>query len=147
MIQELNAEEYNAKKIDTVNTLHALRECSSLWIAVDRLDGLVGGNRLRTYIEGCLNDPGCHNLYELLAVVRFAGMLSKYMFFPEMPARVIRFFEGLPQPSASGRVYVTLSPAQVFQFSNIYGFYTQQGKRLIDEHTVFFVMEHEMLNE
>ena len=137
MIQELNAEEYNAKKIDTVNTLHALRGCSSLWIAVDRLDGLAGGNRLRAYIEGCINDPGGHNLYELLAVARFAGMLSKYMFFPEMPARVIRFFEGLPQPSASGRVYVTLSPAQVFLFSNIYGFYTQQGKRLIREVLLF----------
>lgn len=137
MIQELNTEDYNAKKIDTISALHALRECDNLWIAVDRLDRLVGGNRLRTYIEGCVNDSEYHNLYELLAVVRFSTLISKYLFFPEMSARVIRFFEGLPQPSASGRVYVKLSPAQVFQFSSIYGFYTAQGKRLVREVLLF----------
>lgn len=54
-----------------------------------------------------------------------------------MAARVVRFFENLPQPSASGRVYAKMSPVQLFQYVNIYSFYKANGRRLIREVLLF----------
>ena len=54
-----------------------------------------------------------------------------------MVARIVRFFEALPQPSAKGRVFVKMSPPQLFQYANIYGFYTEAGKRLTREALLF----------
>lgn len=137
MIVELNAEEYSALKSDVIERLRALREDTTLWLAVDKTDHLVGGNRLRDYIEACIASPEMHNLYELLAIPRFVIFLSRYHYFPEMVARVVRFFEALPQPSAQGRVYVKLSNVQIFQYASIYGFYTHAGKRLTREALLF----------
>lgn len=137
MIVELQKEEYDALKVETCARLRALREDVSLWVAVDRTDALVGGGRLRDYIAGCIEEPERHNLYELLAIPRFAGHVAKYLYFPEMVARIVRFFEALPQPSAKGRVYVKMSPVQLFQYACIYGFYTRGGKRLTREALLF----------
>lgn len=137
MIQELNQEEYAAAKVAIIARLRALRDDAALWKAVDDTDGKVGGHRLRDYIEGCMATPDAHNLYELLAIPRFARFVSKYVYLAEMSARIIRFSEALPQPSAKGRVYVSLSPVQVFQYSSIYGFYHRNGKRLTREALLF----------
>ena len=130
MIIELNSEEYASLKVDVIERLRALREDADLWVAVDRTDSLIGGSRLHSYLEECISSPERHNLYELLAIPRFALFVARYFYFPEMVARIVRFFEALPQPSAQGRVYVKLSNVQVFQYASIYGFYTQAGKRL-----------------
>lgn len=137
MIIELVKEEYDALKVETIERVRALREDALLWAAVDKTDALVGGARLRDYITGCMEDPAHHNLYELLAIPRFASFIEKYCYLPEMMARIVRFFEALPQPSAEGRVYVKMSPVQLFQYANIYGFYTAAGKRLTREALLF----------
>ena len=137
MIVELPKEEYDALKLETCARLCALREDAALWVAVDKTDALVGGARLRDYITGCIEEPDRHNLYELLAIPRFASHIARYHYFPEMVARIVRFFEALPQPSAKGRVFVKMSPPQLFQYANIYGFYTEAGKRLTREALLF----------
>lgn len=137
MIIELNSEEYASLKVDVIERLRALREDADLWVAVDRTDSLIGGSRLHSYLEECISSPERHNLYELLAIPRFALFVARYFYFPEMVARIVRFFEALPQPSAQGRVYVKLSNVQVFQYASIYGFYTQAGKRLTREALLF----------
>ena len=137
MILELNGDEYAALKVDTIARLRALREDCKLWEAVDKTDVLIGGTRLRRYLYNCIDCPDAHNLYELLAIPRFARFVNQYIYFPEMVARVVRFSEGLPQPSASGRVYVMLSEVQVFQYASVYGFYTKVGKRLTREVLLF----------
>ena len=112
--------------------------CSlKMWQVVDELDTLVGGSRLRGYIESCAEHPDEHNLYELLALPRFAKFLSKYLFFPSMVARVVRFAEALPQPTGKGRSCVCLTPVQLFQYASIYGFYRKNGKRLTREALLF----------
>lgn len=137
MIIELGKEEYNALKVETCERLRALREDAALWVAIDKTDALVGGARLRDYITGCIEEPDRHNLYELLAIPRFARLIHEYYYLPEMAARIVRFFENLPQPSASGRVYAKMSPVQLFQYVNIYSFYKANGCRLIREVLLF----------
>lgn len=137
MIQELNQEEYAAAKVAITARLRALRDDAALWKAVDATDAKIGGHRLRDYIEGCIETPDVHNLYELLAIPRFARFVRKYVYLAEMSARIVRFSEALPQPSAKGRVYVSLSPVQIFQYSSIYGFYHRNGKRLTREALLF----------
>lgn len=137
MIVELPKEEYDALKMETCARLCALREDAELWVAVNKTDALVGGARLRDYITGCIEEPDRHNLYELLAIPRFVRLIHEYYYLPEMAARVVRFFENLPQPSASGRVYAKMSPVQLFQYVNIYSFYKANGRRLIREVLLF----------
>lgn len=89
MIQELGKEAYDAMRSATVVRLRALREDTALWLAVDATDKAVGGDRLRSYIEGCISTPELHNLYELLAVPLFAERISRYYYFHQMAARKI----------------------------------------------------------
>lgn len=137
MVEELKREEYYATKNNTVEQLCALRAREEFWAKVDAADKAVGGTRLRGYIEACITSPDAHNLYELLALLHFAQKLGKYIFLPDMGARFIRFFEALPQPTASGRQLVQATPVQVFQFFNIYAFFTEGGKRLVREVLLF----------
>ena len=137
MIDELKREDYYATKMATIERLRALREDGELWLLVDEADAAVGGTRLRVYIEGCIASPEAHNLYELLAVVMFAQKTKMYHFLTEMGARFVRFFENLPQPSAAGRQEVQASPVQIFQFFNIYSFYTDAGKRVVRDVLLF----------
>lgn len=137
MIVELSQEDFLKKKIDTISELTRTRRSEIVQCAIARIDAEIGGTRLKTYIDDCCDNPDAHNLYELLSVCSFFRKLSEYLFFPEMVGRFVRFAEALPQPSARGRVLVSLSPVQIFQFSNIYGFYRKNGKRLIREVLLF----------
>ena len=126
MIDELSQVDYELAKGRAIEKLAVLRSEADVWAKVDATDKLVGGTRLRSYITECVEHGEAHNLYELLAVIAFFRKCKGYLFFGEMAARVVRLAEGLPQPSAQGRVYVMLSPVQVFQYCNIYGFYTRR---------------------
>lgn len=137
MIEELSQVDYDAAKVSATEQMKALSSEADVWAKIDATDKLVGGTRLRSYIEECASHCEGHNLYELLAILSFFRKCREYLFFGEMAARVVRLAEGLPQPSAQGRVYVTLSPVQVFQYANIYGFYTKAGKRLTREVLLF----------
>lgn len=137
MIDELSQVDYELAKGRAIEKLAVLRSEADVWAKVDATDKLVGGTRLRSYLTECIEHGEAHNLYELLAVIAFFRKCKGYLFFGEMAARVVRLAEGLPQPSAQGRVYVMLSPVQVFQYCNIYGFYTRAGKRLTREVLLF----------
>lgn len=137
MIQELDKEHYALLKSATAERIRALREDTSLWLAVDNTDKAIGGSRLRTYFERCIEHPEEHNLYELLSLPRFANNVAKYIYLPTMAARVIRCAESLPQPTAKGRVSVRLSPVQIFQYASIYGFYHNTKKRVVREVLLF----------
>lgn len=94
--------------------------------------------RLGTYITGCISDPDAHNLYELLAIRRFFYLMDKYDFKPGKVRRFIVFYEKLKFSGTKGLTRYKLTPVQVFQFSNILGFYRPgTNKRLIRDALLF----------
>lgn len=94
--------------------------------------------RLNTYIAGCIANPEAHNLYELLAIRRFFYLLDKYDFRPGKVRRFIVFYEKLKFSGTQGLTRYKLTPVQVFQFSNILGFYRPgTNKRLIRDALLF----------
>ena len=86
--------------------------------------------RLNTYIENVLNTPDAHNKYEILGVFRFLDFIDKYSFNVTKFKKFIRFYELLPFPSQTGQKGFKLTPIQVFQFANIYGFVKENGYRV-----------------
>lgn len=93
--------------------------------------------RLNMYVLGVINNPEAHNLYEQLSVKRFFQFLDKYDFKPTKVKRFIVFYEKLKFTGAKGLTRYKLTPVQVFQFANIYGFYKKNGKRLIRDALLF----------
>lgn len=93
--------------------------------------------RLNMYVLGVINNPEAHNLYEQLSLKRFFQFLDKYDFKPTKVKRFIVFYEKLKFTGAKGLTRYKLTPVQVFQFANIYGFYKKNGKRLIRDALLF----------
>lgn len=93
--------------------------------------------RLNTYVLAVINNPEAHNLYEQLSVKRFFHFLDKYDFRPIKVKRFIVFYEKLKFTGAKGLTRYKLTPVQIFQFANIYGFYKWNGKRLIRDALLF----------
>ena len=86
--------------------------------------------RLRKYIESIQDNPEAHNLYEVLAAVRFFNHLDKYIFKTKVVKKYIVLYESLIFNGMKGKVRYKLTPIQVFQFSSILGFYRTERKRL-----------------
>ncbi len=78
--------------------------------------------RLRRYIFDVIKKPADHNLYELLKIRRFFTMCQRYAFDGAAVQRFCRFYESLPFSGVAGRQRYTLTPVQVFQYANIFGF-------------------------
>lgn len=94
--------------------------------------------RLNTYAYSCIVKPEAHNLYELLALKRFFSFLDKYDFRRSEVRKFIVFYESLKFSGTKGRTKYKLTPIQVFQFTNILGFYRKHtNKRLIREALLF----------
>lgn len=94
-------------------------------------------DRLNTYIFSVINNPEGHNLYEQLSVRRFFCFLDKYEFRQVEVRRFVVFYEKLKFTGAKGLTRYKLTPVQVFQFASIYGFYKENGKRLIRDALLF----------
>lgn len=93
---------------------------------------LVGTDkRLLDYVICTAKNPDSHNLYELLGVERFFQLLGRYEWKPKRVRHFIRFYEALRFSGLKGRTRYKLTPVQVFQFANIYGFAMKDGRRLI----------------
>lgn len=93
---------------------------------------LVGTDRrLLDYVTRTAKNPDSHNLYELLGVERFFQLLGRYEWKPKRVRHFIRFYEALRFSGLKGRTRYKLTPVQVFQFANIYGFAMKDGRRLI----------------
>lgn len=93
---------------------------------------LVGTDRrLLDYVICTAKNPNSHNLYELLGVERFFQLLGRYEWKAKRVRHFIRFYEALRFSGLKGRTRYKLTPVQVFQFANIYGFAMKDGRRLI----------------
>lgn len=88
--------------------------------------------RLSIYVGNVCHAPLWHNLYEQLAVARFLRHVETYGINVKAVQKFIRFYEQLRLPGKNGPQCYTLTPVQVFQFANIYGF-SRDGKRLTRE--------------
>ena len=93
--------------------------------------------RLDVYARTLIEDPEAHNLYELLALQRFFRWLDTYEFHIDQVQAFIRFYEFLKFDGKHGRQRYEMTPIQVFQFSNIMGFYLDADKRLIRDALLF----------
>lgn len=93
--------------------------------------------RLDVYARTLIDAPDAHNLYELLALQRFFRWLDTYEFHIDKVQAFIRFYEFLKFDGKHGRQRYEMTPIQVFQFSNIMGFYLNNDKRLIRDALLF----------
>ena len=93
--------------------------------------------RLDVYARTLIDDPEAHNLYELLALQRFFRWLDTYEFHIDQVQAFIRFYEFLKFDGKHGRQRYEMTPIQVFEFSNIMGFYLNADKRLIRDALLF----------
>ena len=93
--------------------------------------------RLEVYARGLIMSPEKHNLWELLALRRFFEFLKIYEFRINEVQNYIVFYESLKFDGLHGRTRYKMTPVQVFQFANIMGFYTEDGKRLIRDVLLF----------
>lgn len=93
--------------------------------------------RLNTYVREVINNPEGHNLYEQLSVKRFFNFLDKYDFREVEVKKFVVFYEKLKFQGTKGLTYYKLTPVQVFQFTNIFGFYRLDGKRLTRDALLF----------
>lgn len=93
--------------------------------------------RLVSYVLEVINNPEGHNLYEQLSVKRFFNFLDKYEFRSVEVRKFIVFYEKLKFSGDKGLTRYKLTPVQLFQFANIFGFYKGDGKRLTRDSLLF----------
>lgn len=93
--------------------------------------------RLEQYALSVIADPGGHNLYELLSLLRFFRLLDTYLFKPSEVKKFIVFYESLKFSGLKGRTRYKLTPIQVFQFASILGFWRTGRKRLCRDALLF----------
>ena len=93
--------------------------------------------RLWQYLSEVAGHPDKHNLYELLAVKRFFGLLDKYDWDAKRVRKFFQFYESLRFNGMTGRQRYKLTPIQVFQFGSIFGFRDAQGRRLVRTAYIF----------
>lgn len=92
--------------------------------------------RLERYVKEVAQNPGAHNLYEQLAVMRFLRMAAKYGINATEVQRFFTLYENLHFPGKKGLQKYALTPVQAFQFANIYGFW-HNGKRVVREAVLY----------
>lgn len=93
--------------------------------------------RLTEYIIEVLSNPDDHGKYEILSIFRFLDFLGKYELKKKKVRKYIAFYESLSFPSAKGMQSFRLTPIQVFQFTNILGFYN--GDKRVCRDALLFV--------
>lgn len=131
LMKMLDKQEIRDLKNRTVSELTKLDIDFSLCSKVDE--------RLTCYIKECISSPERHNLYELLAIKRFWAMCQKYELRPLEVRKTIVVYEYLKFPSDKGAKSFKLTPVQVFQFTNIEGFYYHDTNRRVITEALLFV--------
>lgn len=91
--------------------------------------------RIGDYVRTVSACPEDHNLYEILAVVRFFRLLDKYRWSSSSVKKFLAFYEFLKFSGINGRRRYKLTPVQCFMFASIYGFVDRDGARLV--HTAY----------
>lgn len=93
--------------------------------------------RITAYVRETLDNPDAHNLWDVVAVVRFLRLLGRYKWRADKVRHYFTYYEHLKFPSASGRKRYKLTPVQCFQFASILGFEREDGRRLVREAILF----------
>ena len=114
-------------------------------LAIDRLCGCDLGEylleeidtRLLGYFQGLVACPDAHNVYELLAAVKFLRLLETYTYDASAAINFMEFYEFLKFSGQNGRQTYKLTPVQVFQFATIMGFLKDDGTRLVRNALLF----------
>lgn len=117
----------------------AKKEEVTAWLSRVKLSKYQLGKtdkRLTAYVSECKKHPDRHNLFELLAIKIFLRKIDKYGLNRQEIRRFIVFYESLYFPGKKGETTYTLTPVQVFQYANIYGFW-HKGKRVVREVCLF----------
>ena len=116
----------------------AKEEVTALLAAAPLKDYRLGDvdPRLETYVREVAANPEGHNLYEQLAVGRFLRMADKYGVNATEVRRFFTLYENLYFPGKAGPQKYRLTPVQVFQFANIYGFW-HDGRRVVREAVLY----------
>ena len=116
----------------------AKEEVTALLAAAPLKDYRLGDvdPRLETYVAAVSANPEGHNLYEQLAVARFLRMADKYGVNVTEVRRFFTLYENLYFPGKAGPQKYRLTPVQVFQFANIYGFW-HDGRRVVREAVLY----------
>ena len=131
MTKLLSQNEVKALKEGVVSRL---REAKIPYRRFAKLDA-----RISEYIRECIKHPHLHNLYELLAIEVFLKKVSRYVLRDEKVRHFILFYENIKLPSSEGMVSFSLTPVQVFQFTNIFWFYHDDGERRVVRDVLLFV--------
>ena len=99
---------------------------------LERWRGLLDNTdpRIWEYLASVRYDTCGHNLYELLAVLRFFDLLDRYKWSKKRVRHFFRFYESLRFAGTTGRQRYKLTPVQCFQFASIFGFEREDGLRL-----------------
>ena len=111
----------------------ASERMSGEWNAyADRWKALLDGTdeRIWEYLAGVRYNMDGHNLYELLAVLRFFDLLGRYAWNAHRVRHFFRFYESIRFSGVTGRQRYRLTPVQCFQFASIFGFMREDGLRL-----------------
>lgn len=86
--------------------------------------------RIWAYLDGVRKDTDGHNLYELLALLRFFDLLARYAWNAKRVRHFFKFYETIRFSGTTGRQRYKLTPVQCFQFASIFGFSREDGLRL-----------------
>ena len=128
-MDESQKEKLRAAKIEAINSLRDIP--AARFAALAETD-----TRLQAYCEDVRDKPERHNLYEVLAVVRFFALRQKYEWDAPAVRKFIKFAEKVKLSGLTGRRSYKCTNVQVFQFANIWGF-RKNGKRLTREVCLF----------
>ena len=109
---EITSREYKKSKAEE------LRAMDLDLYQLDTIDG-----RLLRYVSEVRNNPDSHNLYEILAILKFLRLLGKYVFRASKVKKFVRLYENLKFSGMDGRRCYRLTPIQYFQFASMLGFY------------------------
>lgn len=93
--------------------------------------------RLLEYFHSLVADTDAHNVYELLAALKFLRLRKSYSFVKSEAVNFITFYESLKFSGQDGRQSYKLTPVQVFQFASIMGFARDDGHRLVRNALLF----------
>lgn len=111
-MSDVSTKEYKQQRVDDLLAIEIER------FQLDAID-----MRLWSYISQVRNEPEKHNLYEILAILKFLRLMDTYVFRPSKVKKFTKLYESLKFSGMDGRRCYKLTPIQYFQFASILGFY------------------------
>lgn len=106
-------------------------------VDIDRYRLPLVDTRLEEYVGTVAANPGGHNLYEQLAVMRFLRMCDRYGLNATETLRFFTLYESLYFPGKRGLQTYRLTPVQAFQYASIFGFW--DGPRRVVREVALYV--------